>query len=737
MKHTACATLLGASLALFADVAAQRPTPPGIIPLRPGAVQVRSLIARVTIRDGVASTELEQVLYNDGGTDAEADWILPLPEGATADGFTMTVGDKVMTGEVLDGARARAVYEEIVRKRRDPGLLEYHGAGCLRARVFPIPARGEVVAKVRYRHALTPLGGVYGWSFPLRALASNGMAPQRVSLDLDLAASSALKNVFSPWAGVDVRQRDDRHARVSFESQTGGLPSRDLDVFFSLADSEFGLNALTFRRGDEDGYVMLLLSPKREWADDGKSGRLVQFVIDTSGSMAGRKMDQAKAALRFFVRSLGVRDRFNIIPFSTDADPFFASAAEAQGASLETALQKIDKLEARGGTNIEEALRRALTAEVTAPALLPIVVFLTDGEPTVGDTNRPSLLAKAKEHNKQRMRLFVFGVGNSLDAKLLDQLAADNGGSRDYVREDEDIEVKTSALFTKLSHPVLTDLQLNVDGVELRDVHPRALPDLFKGTQLTVLGRYRGSGRHTVRLSGSMGGARQQFSYEVEFPSQATAHDFVPPLWGERKVAQLLDAIQQNGQKPELIEEVRRLAKEFGIVTPFTSHLIVEEGMRLAGGGRGLTIGTPASPGAAAARGGEVLAIVPAAPAAEAEETARDRLLRLGTTDKGSGVVADSRDLAELEKAERKAKNDDRATRRVGTRTFYRVGEKWIDAACKTGWETGTEQIEAFSAAYFKLLTEQPDLKAALALGERVVIAIGARVVEITPAPRG
>jgi len=718
------------------------------VPNWPASVRVASLHVRTDVRDGVASTEIDQVLRNDGGRDAEAIWILPLPDDATVDGFTMTVGDQEVVGEVLDANRARGIYEQIVRQRRDPGLLEYFGDACLRARVFPIPPRGDVAVKVRFRHLLPRHAGMYEWRFPLRALRATGMRPERTSLDLRLSSAKSLRNVWSPVPGTDVVRHGDHDARVALELPPGCGLERDLEVLYSLADGDFGVNALTYRR-DGDGYFMLMLSPRRDLAGEA-TPRCVQFVLDTSGSMAGRKIEQAKAALRFFLRSLRPSDRFDVVPFATEAEPFFGAAVAAEADTIAQALAKVDRIQARGGTNIEDALTRALAANTQAagtPAhLLPIVVFLTDGAPTVGQTDRNKLLATARELARARVRIFVLGVGNDVDTKLLDDLAEGNRGARDYVREDEDIEVKTSELFTKLGHPALAEPTLAIEGVATHDVQTTRgsglgqLPDLFAGDQLVVYGRYTGSGPATIRLAGMLGEQRREFRYEAVFAAQDGRHDFVPTLWAQCKLARLLDAIRLHGRHPELEQEVLRLAKEFGIVTAFTSHLVVEEGLRLAGG----RTPPPVPLAGAGDRGAAGAETRPGAPLPEHD--ARRRLDALGEQAQGRAAVRDSVELKALREGgvaaprERGSDGDvplgSPLARRIGGRTLLQVDGRWLDQACPPDWSRSAERIEAFSQGYFDLLAKAPDLKEVLALGTSVVFRLGDRVIEIVPPAR-
>ena len=213
---------------------------------------------------------------------------------------------------------------------------------------------------------------------------------------------------------------------------------------------------------------------------------------------------------------------------------------------------------------------------------VPMVVFLTDGLPTLGNTDAEQLVQTIAQENRAKSRVFVFGVGNDVNTMLLDKMAEQNRGARNYVAEGQDIEAPTGELLTKLSYPVLSDLSLSVDGVEIDAMHPKRLPDLFRGSRLVVVGRYRGDGgHHAIRLHGKRQGATREFIYEASFPAEVTEHDFVPTMWARQRAAFLLDAIRLNGRSKELVAEVERLGKEFAIVTPFTSHLVVEESMRL------------------------------------------------------------------------------------------------------------------------------------------------------------
>jgi Ca-activated chloride channel homolog len=563
------------------------PAPAAQERILPAGVRMTQLGVHVTVVDGVASTTLKQTWHNDGGGEAEAVWVLPLPPGAVADGFTLTINGVPTAGEVLGDDAARGVYESIVRSRRDPGLLEYFGRGCLRARIFPIPPRGDSQVEIGFRSVLPELLGLRQWSFALRAAGAQGLAPERIVLDLALRSRKPIKNAYAPLSAIQVVQKGDHEVRASFEGSAAQLAGNELALFYGLSEAEFGLDLLAHRApGEAEGTFLMLLSPKREWQEQEKLAKSIVFVLDTSGSMEGAKIVQAKNALRLFLQSLTPDDRFDVVPFATEPEPFFGQRVPATPEKIAEALTRTERIVAAGGTNIDGALAAALRSQGELEGRVPIVVFLTDGEPTVGVTAPDQILAAARAGNAGRARIFVLGVGAELNAQLLDKLAGEHGGARDYVRGEERIDEKARALFAKLSHPVMTDVALVIDGLAPTKLVPAQLPDLFAGDRIELFGRYAGEGAHAIRLSGVVKGVRREYVYEATFPRESAGElAFLGALWAERRVGVLLDAIRLNGVNPELVAEVERLGREYRIVTPYTSHLVLEPGMRVATGG--------------------------------------------------------------------------------------------------------------------------------------------------------
>src|SRR5499426_1921971 len=381
---------------------------------------------------------------------------------------------------------------------------------------------------------------------PERPQSRPGGAPLgQISAVVEISSQAAIKGIYSPSHEIDVRRDGERKARLSFESRGGA--SADFQLFYSLSNQDFGLSLLTYREPGKDGFFLLLVSSKE-----------VVFVLDTSGSMAEEgKMDKAKAALRHGVGSLNPRDRFNIISFAGEERLMSESLITADDEGKKQAREFIERMRATGGTNINDALMAAFK-QVQSGDRPQLIVLITDGQPTVGETKAGGILANVKQANKANTRLFTFGVGYDVNTALLDGLANENRGAVAYIEPKEDIEVKVSSFFAKVNNPVLSDVKIDWGGVETDLVYPRSTPDVFHGSQLVLMGRYRPRpSAIRMTLTGKVNGRERRFMYDdLQFPEKQSDNEFLPHLWAMRRVGHLLDQIRLNGESKELRDEV-------------------------------------------------------------------------------------------------------------------------------------------------------------------------------------
>ena len=733
------------------------PKPPGIPPL-----SVKSHRVKVVITDQVAQTHVEQVFFNHTNRQLEATFVFPLPAGASISEFAMWMNGKRVKGEVLEKQRARQIYTDIVRRMRDPALLEYLGSNLFKASVFPIPPRGEQKIELSYSEVIKPDGELAEYKFPLKTGEKSSGTMDDFSVAVELNSKVAIKNVYSPSHGIDVVRKSDNKVLVSFEESRGTL-DRDFRLIYTLSEKDFGLNLITHRPKGKDGYFMMMIAPKTDLKEKDILPKDVCFVLDTSGSMSGKKMDQAREALRYCVNQLGKKDRFNIVRFSTDVDSFKMELVMFDKKTREAATEYISKLEARGGTDINYALETALSMK-SKDKRPYLIVFLTDGRPTIGTTDPKAILKNVTAKNADGTRIFVWGVGFDVNTHLLDQVAGETRATSQYVSEKEDIEVKVSGFYDKVNTPVLSDLTVDMGKVHTYDMYPRELPDLFKGTQLLVLGRFKNSDHVAIKFKGTLNEKEQTFVYEGSFPKQEAKNDFIGKLWANRKIGYLLDEIRLKGENQELVQEVIALSKDYGIMTPYTSYLVTEDTPQRIGAVRPEADALHADmrPSAAAPAGvtkrqeqqiarkrRELLKSFSLREKDDDAEGAEERLAETkGKTPGYGGGSSASKPADAFKKAmkSRSGKDSVRASEvlremkesevaqtgsgenlvtgitTVGERKFKVINGVWMDMSWKK--DNKPLEVQYLSDAYFKLLEKDPSLKKVFALGERVLVVL-------------
>ncbi|HLA91114.1 MAG TPA: VWA domain-containing protein [Gemmatimonadaceae bacterium] len=679
-----------------------RPCPPPCPPnaeclaavrCRPMVAQVQRTASRVRADlDGrVVRYEVTETYVNRGGVVGEADYLLPLPKGAAFEDLALSINDEMVTGETMGADRARAVYEEIVRRLRDPALVEWMGHGLLRTRIFPIQPGEEKRVVVRFRAVAEREGDALrlDWLGTRRGNDTGG----NESFVLTYENGGAFGDAYSPTHSLQRSNDRGRHV-VRAEGARGPLT-----VLVPVRHGNGAAIALLAHAASgEDGYALITLSPPARAARE--TPRDVVFVLDVSGSMSGRKMEQARAAGRALLQTLTSADRFRVIDFSSDVRAFRDGWAAATSANVREALAYLDALRANGGTNIQAALEEALRGD--APdGRLPLVLFLTDGAPTVGETRAEAIAQRAADLRRQR-RVFTFGIGADVNAALLEQLALQGRGTATFVRLEESVERAVGIVTERLTRPVVTDVQIRVDGVRLYGMQPQGSIDLFAGQDLVVLARYAGARESALLTVGGRGAdGPVQWTARVSLPARAGENAFVARLWAVQRVGYLSAERRRTGGNPELDAELRQLGERYGIPTELTSYLVTEPGMRLSAGAAGAA-------GAVGAGGRDAAQLRPlssnaAAPAMDRFEAA-----------KAAAEQRSARTLADLDERLRK----DESSRIAGTHTFRLRDSVWTDTRPLDG--ARVVRIRAFSPAYFEVVRRLPELGPLFAVGERV-----------------
>ncbi len=379
-----------------------------LIPIIPEVqISIKYHVVKVNIDNQIATTNVDQVFVNNSPMQVEATYIFPLPSGVAISEFIMyDESGKPLKAELLDSNKARQIYEEIVRQRKDPAILEYLGTGAFRARIFPIMPWSEKRIQLEYSEVLTYDSGICRYNYPLNTEKFSSKPLDKVQVEVKLRSNLPIKSIWSPTheGKIVVKREGENFANILYADEYI-KPDKDFALYYTVSDEDVGLNLMTYRESSEDGFFVLMMAPKQNISTNEIISKNVMFVFDTSGSMAiANKISQAKEALEFCVGKLNKQDTFNIVDFSTSVRKFKPAPVSAGTTEIQEALKYISKLEATGGTNINGALLEALKQITDAKKPLNILVFLTDGQPTVDVVDEKVILKNVKTANKSNTR---------------------------------------------------------------------------------------------------------------------------------------------------------------------------------------------------------------------------------------------------------------------------------------------------------------------------------------------
>jgi Ca-activated chloride channel family protein len=713
-----------------------------IVPVRPdlrvrGSWAVKYHHVDISVRDQVASVHVDQEFVNTGAGMVEVEYFFPVPPGAAIDSMTLIVDGKEFAAKVYKADEARKIYEEIVRTKKDPALLEYVGFGLLKTSAFPLVADKPAKVVVTYKYICKKDSDLVEVWYPMNTEKYSAKAIEDVSVRLDVKCDADITAVYSPTHDLAIERRDSRQVIATYKAKDV-LPITDFQVFYRTGNEAVGATLLTQANSmGKDGYFMMLVSPNPRETSQAVMAKDVVVVLDRSGSMSGEKIQQARDSVRFVLKNLNDKDRFNVISFDDRVEPFFEHVMPASEKNIAEAIDRLDRTDARGATDIHEALATAMKMLPTQkhsdqrdrPAY---IIFFTDGQPTTGKTDEGEIIKDTTALNTDGVRLFCLGVGYDVNVRLLDKLVGENHGKSDYVKPKENIEAKVSALYAKIRNPVMTGLKVSISGVRIRDTYPREVPDLFEGDQIVMVGRYdasdarnlpgdkpgAGAGQATLVISGDYQGKNRAFEYNVEVLRGTRADDryaFVEQLWAMRRVGFLLDQVQLHGQNKEVIDEIVQLSKDYGIITPYTSFLADERTSlastaaahhemmdKAADSAKKLEEGFSGGEGQNNAMNRQALN-----QAAQARPSAAPAAAKGGGGGRDGAYVAQqvgASDAGAYERGEQKALA---SVRQVNNQVLYRRGQTWMTPdAAKIDAEKDADkiiQIDRFSKEYFEL----------------------------------
>lgn len=686
--------------------------------LTSGTVYLRHVNGEVQLKDGVGDIRLEQRFFNSAARQLEGEYLFALPNDAQIYDFNLYINGKKTKGELLDAEKAASIYRSIVRQIQDPALLEFAGYGLFKAHIFPIEPKKDRTIELSYAQTLETEGGMTRFTMPIRQSGQGSIASYHLTIELE--SRKPVSNIYSPSHHIEVKRNGENRATITLEaSNLEG--TKDFILYYDKSSQEIDANVLTFRpRTDRDGFFMLMAMPGQDIRQKVVAKDVI-FVIDVSGSMGGEKISQAKDALQFCINTLREEDRFEIISFSSGIRAFGDRLSTADADTKENARYFVANLSASGGTNIDAALGKALELKSSSDGRPTSIVFLTDGLPTEGEQNIGKIIQNIASADKSFFRIFSFGVGFDVNTFLLDRLSLDSGGSTNYVKPGENIEREVSTLFSKIANPVLTQPEIDFGELAVYDVFPTQLPDLFKGERIILFGRYQRAGASEIILKGRQDGKDKRYRYKINLSDRQTDNAFIANLWANRKVADLMMRIRFDGENPELVESIRSLALEYGIVTPYTSYLVTEQETELAGLNQR---------GAAGGRGG--IRLIELEKARSERASVDEEAVGSGTFYKSLTAMAPApeqstgRDAVMSSKVMKEVATQEKSTdmlltvKRIADRTFQLKNGVWTENSILDD-EKADREITFLSDAYFELVAKDPELKRILALGEEVL----------------
>lgn len=691
-------------------------------PHRNAPVQVKSVDVSVKITDRLAVTTMTMSLYNPSSRQQESEVIIPVPVTAAIHEFGLEGAQGKFPGKLIPRDEARRIYDEIVRRSLDPGLLEFAGHGMVKSSVFPVPSRGTSRVRLVYEQILEIDGDRIDYALP-RTESPTHQVPWSVTVDWKI--KGGLAGVYSPSHDMSEERMGGGHMKL--ENRGKMQPGSLLLSATRRKKDNATASIMAYPTAKDAGYFLMLLTPpameKKQTVK-----REVSLVIDKSGSMAGEKIEQALKAASQVIEGLEDGEAFNVIVYNEAIEQFSATPVIKSRETLLEVRQYLSGIRVSGGTNIHDALQSAISQKPT-PDMLPIVLFLTDGVPTIGQTQEKKIRDAIASGNKHQRRIFTFGVGLDVNTPLLSRLADDSRARATYVLPKEDVEVKVARVFRRLSGPALSEPELTSTDAEgkpiagvVSDMLPARLPDMFDGEQLVLLGRYRSEKQLRFTLKGKDQSGDREFHFKLSLKKASKGNAHVPRLWAMRKIAVLTEALRDLGAEhgaavnmndpktSELVKEIIRLSTEHGVLTEYTAFL---------------------------AREGMVFA----------SDMHRRAVTRASVEIKGKAVgkrsgaasvnqdwnIARSKSAKRLNRSnsymnDRLEKDQVDATCQVADKAFYRNGKEWVDAglAGKKLDDSTLITVNVSSPEFPKIANQliAENRQSCLALGENIRISI-------------
>ncbi len=573
----------------------------------------------IQVSGPLARAQVTQQFENPYSDKIEAVYTFPLPQNAAVDAMTLTVGERVVKGKIKKREEARAIYEAAKRRGNMAGLLDQERPNIFTQSVANILPGEQISITISYVETLPYDGGTYSVMFPMvvgpRYIPGQPIAQEPptqplgggwaydteqfpdashitppvlkpgtrsghdLSLSVTIDAGVPIHRVQSTTHEIAVTNSNDSRAEVHLRKEAT-IPNKDFILTYAVAGESIEDAILTHREGN-DGFFTLLLQPPDRVMTDRVTPKELVFVLDTSGSMSGFPIEKAKETMRLAIDGLNPHDTFNLITFAGDTHVLFPEPVPATPSNMRKAQLFLESRRGGGGTEMMKAIRVALDPS-DSQEHLRLVCFMTDGY--IG--NDMAIVGEIQKH--PNARVFAFGIGSSVNRFLLDKMAEHGRGEVEYVGLQDDGSAAARRFHERVQHPLLTDISIDWDDLDVSEVYPKQLPDLFSAKPLIIKGRFTTPGKGTIRVRGKVAGRSVIRKIDVELPGYEPQHAVLATLWARTKIADLMaqdyNGIQQDMAKTNIKEAITKLGLEYRLMTQFTSFVAVEEMIITEGG---------------------------------------------------------------------------------------------------------------------------------------------------------
>jgi Ca-activated chloride channel family protein len=578
-------------------------------------VPLKHTDVKTNISGYIATVEVTQKFHNPYDGKIEAKYVFPLPQNAAINEFIMTIGDRRIRGIIREREEAERIYEEARRQGYVASLLTQERPNVFTQSVANIEPGKEIDVNIRYFHTLAYADGWYEYVFPMVvgprfnppgytegvgavARGKHGISGQKtevqylrpgersghdISLAVNIEAGVPVEKVVSPSHVIAMNHTGAEKVKVTL-SPLDSIPNKDFVLRYKVAGNGIK-SALLTHRDERGGFFTLMLYPPDSLSSLRRKPMEMIFVLDCSGSMSGQPIAKAKTAVERALRRLEPDDTFQIIRFSNDASQLGPAPIPATTANVRRGLDYVRSLRGSGGTMMIEGIKAALDFQHD-PRRLRFVAFLTDGY--IG--NEVEILGEV--HKRLRAtRIFSFGVGSSPNRYLLERMAKLGRGVVAYVGLDDSAGQVMDLFFERVSHAAMTDIAVDWGGMQVSDMYPEHVPDLFVGRPVILTGRFEGTGSTTVRVRGSVGDESREIALPVNLDDLPATHKGIAPVWARMKIADLADRATYD-RLSELPEQVKQVALEYGLMSAYTAFVAVDSLTRTAGD-YGTTVAVP------------------------------------------------------------------------------------------------------------------------------------------------